>query len=121
MMPNRLTKTSYPALEKAREAQRASRESSSKKEKATSTETSGKGPSVSWARPLKAIRLTCLQCNGSSKMVKYCTADGIHSTRCELWAYHFGMRPGKAAAKHGDNFMRPKQMPAANVCVEDLE
>lgn len=44
-------------------------------------------------RPLKAIRLFCLDCVGHSpKEVANCTA----SSTCPLWPYRFGKRPDTA-------------------------
>jgi hypothetical protein len=70
--------------------------------------------------PLKAIRLKCLDCSSTSKMVRYCPADGVHSTRCALWPFRFGARPATAARRHGEQFLDPKAMPDANVPVEEL-
>ncbi len=36
-------------------------------------------------RPLKAIRLNCVDCSGfSPKAVLWCPLDGVHSTRCHF-------------------------------------
>lgn len=51
-------------------------------------------------RPLKAIRMKCLDCcGGSSNEVKLCDID-----TCTLWPYRSGHRPGyvkKAHAREG--------------------
>ena len=69
-------------------------------------------------RPLKAIRLTCLDCSGTSfKYVKYCPCDGVHSTRCELWPYRFGKRPGSVKDQR---LVTPEAMPPADTQLEEL-
>jgi len=70
--------------------------------------------------PLKAIRAKCLACIGTHKGVRYCPGDGVHSTRCELWPFRFGIRPTTAAKKHGQQFVTPRDMPEADISVEDL-
>ena len=70
--------------------------------------------------PLKAIRKKCLDCQGGlTKAVMYCPSDGVNSTRCELWAYRFGMRPTSAAKKYGKQFVTPKDMPEPEICLDD--
>ena len=70
--------------------------------------------------PIKAIRLHCLDCcGGSSKVVQFCTCDGVNSTRCDLWPYRFGKRPATAAKKYGKRFLDPKQMPSAELTQEE--
>jgi len=71
--------------------------------------------------PLRAIRQYCLDCSGTSKMVTWCTCDGIHSTRCPLWPFRFGIRPETAKKRYGQRLLTPEDMPDANVCVEDLQ
>ena len=72
--------------------------------------------------PLRAIRLNCLDCcNGSSSVVKYCTNDGVNSTRCPVWPFRFGKRPKTAAQKYGDWLLDPRQMPSAAVTQEEAE
>ena len=68
----------------------------------------------------RSIRLKCLDCSSTSKMVKYCEMDGFNSTKCDLWPYRFGTRPETAIARHGEKFLNPKEMPDANTCVDDL-
>jgi len=70
--------------------------------------------------PLKAIRLKCLDCSSTSKMVRYCPADGVHSTCCPLWPFRFGKRPSTARRLYGPDMLDPKAMPDANVPVEEL-
>ncbi len=71
-------------------------------------------------RPLKAIRLQCLDCSGSSpKSVLWCPADGVHSRRCHLWPYRFGIMPKTFAERHGLALVTPEMMPNADVN-EDL-
>lgn len=73
-------------------------------------------------RPLQAIRKTCLDCSaGSAKCVKWCPCDGIHSTRCDLWPWRFGIRPETAAEKYGPDLLDPARMPGADVALEDLD
>jgi len=70
--------------------------------------------------PLKAIRKYCLDCcDGSHKAVKYCTCDGINSTRCILWPYRFGLRPVTAAKRHGPELLNSRLMPPADVMLEE--
>jgi hypothetical protein len=71
--------------------------------------------------PRKAIREKCLDCcSGSSKVVKYCSADGVHSRRCPLWPERFGTRPQSAAKRYGSQFLNPKGMPLPNTPIEEL-
>jgi len=72
--------------------------------------------------PLRAIRENCLQCMGGSvKAVKYCSCDGTRGAAfCRLWPYRFGMHPGRALEKYGDEIMDPEQMPEASVNIENL-
>ena len=72
--------------------------------------------------PIRAIRKHCLDCcNGSANVVKFCTCDGLNSTRCYLWPYRFGMRPETAARKYGKRFLDPAGMPSADVSQEDCQ
>jgi len=65
--------------------------------------------------PLRAIREHCLDCSGGSfKSVQWCPCDGVHSTRCDLWPYRFGMRPASLRAKYGPGLVTPEAMPPAN-------
>jgi len=71
--------------------------------------------------PLVAIRKHCLDCSGgSSKAVRYCPCDGLHSGRCFLWPFRFGKRPATAARVHGAEYLDPARMPAADANLEDL-
>lgn len=71
--------------------------------------------------PLKAIRLQCLDCSGgSSKYVKYCPCDGVHSTRCHVWPYRFGKRPRTVERKLGKTLITPELMPDADTNLEKL-
>jgi hypothetical protein len=72
-------------------------------------------------RPLKAIRKHCLDCCGdNSKAVMWCGNDGIHSTRCDLWPYRFGIRPESARQRYGVRLVTPGLMPDANTNLDDL-
>jgi hypothetical protein len=44
-------------------------------------------------RPLKAIRLKCLDCSESRKDVTGCPCNGVKSPLCNLHPYRFGKRP----------------------------
>jgi hypothetical protein len=71
--------------------------------------------------PLKAIREHCLDCaDGNVQYVKYCPTDGVHSSRCPLWPFRFGVMPTTAAKRHGIEFVVPSLMPPANANLEDL-
>ena len=73
-------------------------------------------------RPLKAIRLKCLDCcGGSSKCVKFCTEGGITSSMCSLWPYRFGMRPATAKARFGSKYLTPGELPSHDVPLEECE
>jgi hypothetical protein len=69
--------------------------------------------------PLKAIRLKCLDCCGTSDVVKFCTLDGVNSTRCSLWPFRFGERPQTVARGAKARFLDPHRMPPANVPQEE--
>ena len=71
--------------------------------------------------PLRAIRKHCQDCGGSANVVKFCTCDGVNSTRCDLWPYRFGKRPETAAKKYGQWALDPRQMPPASVSQEDAQ
>ena len=71
--------------------------------------------------PLKAIRAYCIDCSGgSSKYIKWCTCDGLHSTYCPLWPFRFGMLPDTALKRHGEQLLDPHQMPDADIDLDDL-
>ena len=44
-------------------------------------------------RPLKAIRLKCLDCSETRKDVTECPCNGVASPLCNLYPYRFGKRP----------------------------
>ena len=72
-------------------------------------------------RPLKAMRLNCLDCSGGSrKYVAWCPCDGLHSTRCQLWPYRFGLRPETTAERYGEEFVTAELMADANTPLEVL-
>ena len=72
--------------------------------------------------PIRAIRKKCLDCCcGSAAAVRFCTCDGVNSTRCHLWPYRFGVRPETAARKCGKRFLDPAGMPSADVSQEDCQ
>ena len=69
-------------------------------------------------RPLKSMRLNCLECSGGSqKYVKFCTCDGLHSTACQFWPYRFGRRPESVADQR---LVVPECMPAEDRNLDDL-
>ena len=71
--------------------------------------------------PIKAIRKKCLECmSGNFKAIKYCTCDGVNSTRCALWPLRFGLRPATARKRYGPELLSPKRMPEANEDLADL-
>ena len=70
--------------------------------------------------PLAAIRAKCLDCCcGSFKSVKFCTLDGLNSTRCALWPYRFGRRPATVRKGPLARFLDPASMPDAQTPLED--
>jgi hypothetical protein len=71
------------------------------------------------ASPLKAIRAKCLDCCGTSDVVKFCTLDGVNSTRCSLWPFRFGKRPESVLRGPNAQFLDPKRMPGADVTQEE--
>ena len=72
--------------------------------------------------PMQAIRRHCLECcGGRSSVVKYCTCDGVNSTRCDLWPFRFGKRPATVAKKYGKQLLDPRQMPSAAIPQEEVE
>jgi hypothetical protein len=69
--------------------------------------------------PLAAIRAKCLDCCcGSFKSVKFCTLDGVNSTRCALWPYRLGKRPATVRKGPNARFLDPASMPDAGVPLE---
>jgi hypothetical protein len=72
--------------------------------------------------PLAAIRAKCLDCtNGSFKAVKFCTLDGVNSTRCALWPFRFGRRPATVRKGPLARFLDPAAMPDAQTPLEDCQ
>ena len=78
-------------------------------------------PTAKRLSPIKAIRLKCLDCSGTALVVKFCTLDGLHSTRCELWPFRFGRRPESVARGPNARFVDPNQMPDAYVPQEECK
>ena len=69
--------------------------------------------------PLAAIRANCLSCGGTSNIVKFCTCDGVNSTRCDLWPYRFGKRPATILKSADAWLLDPEKMPGSEVPQED--
>jgi len=69
--------------------------------------------------PLAAVRAKCLDCGGSFKAVKFCTLDGLNSTRCPLWPFRFGRRPATVRKGPLARFLDPAAMPDAGAALED--
>jgi hypothetical protein len=71
--------------------------------------------------PLRAIRAKCLDdcCCGSIKAVRFCTCDGVNSTRCSLWPFRFGKRPSTIRKGPLARLLDAGQMPDAGVALED--
>ena len=80
------------------------------------------GPeSIKNTTPRRAIRKHCLDCaEGNAKYVLWCTCDGIHGTRCELWPHRFGARPATILERYGRGLVTPELMPPANVDLDQL-
>jgi hypothetical protein len=76
-------------------------------------------PRTARMSPLQAIRAKCLDCCETREVVKYCTLDGLNSTRCPLWPFRFGRRPESVAKGPNARFVDPKQMPPADVPQEE--
>ncbi len=69
----------------------------------------------------RAVRRKCLDCcTGSTKYIRYCSSDGVHSSACSLWPYRFGLRPDAARKRYGPALLDPSAMPEANVNLDDL-
>jgi hypothetical protein len=69
--------------------------------------------------PLAAIRAKCMDCCcGSFKAVRFCTLDGVNSTRCPLWPFRFGKRPATVRKGPLARFLDPASMPDAGVPLE---
>ena len=69
----------------------------------------------------KAVRAKCIDCAGGSwKYVKFCPSDGVHSLRCPLWPFRFGIRPETARKRYGPDFLDPAAMPDASTNLDDL-
>lgn len=71
--------------------------------------------------PLEAIRAHCLQCCESRLIVKFCTCDGLNSTKCPLWPFRFGKRPSTMKKGPDAYLLDPKKMPPADVPQENCE
>jgi len=70
--------------------------------------------------PLAAIRRKCMGCGGGSfKAVRFCTLDGVNSTRCALWPYRLGKRPATIRKGPLARFLGPASMPDAQTPLED--
>ena len=70
--------------------------------------------------PLAAIRAKCMDCCcGSFKAVRFCTLDGVNSTRCALWPFRFGRRPATIRRGPLARFLDPAAMPDAQTPLED--
>lgn len=79
-------------------------------------------PDMKVLSPLTAVRKNCLDCSGgSSQQVKFCPCDSVHSTRCHLWPYRFGKRPGTASSKYTEEFVTPGALPPPDVMLEECE
>lgn len=52
------------------------------------------GRSVKGCQPLKQIRQFCLMCADSPSRVRACDPELLDGTRCILFEYRFGKRPG---------------------------
>jgi len=75
-----------------------------------------KGPSI-----FRAVRKKCLDCAaGSQKYIRFCPSDGLHSRRCPLWPFRFGVRPETARKRYGANLLDPEAMPDASTNLDDL-
>jgi len=70
--------------------------------------------------PIRAIRRNCLDCSETPKVVLWCPCDGVHSSRCELWPYRFGVRPATILERYGRGLVTPELMPPANVELDQL-
>lgn len=79
---------------------------------------SGK-PGKRMATPMAAIRANCLECGGTSNVVKFCPCDGVNSTRCHLWPFRFGRRPTTILKSADAWLLDPEQMPGSEVPQED--
>ena len=70
--------------------------------------------------PLRSIRRYCVDCAGeSSHYARFCPCDGVHSTRCHVWPYRFGRRPGTVAERSGRNWITPGALPPPTVMLEE--
>jgi hypothetical protein len=69
----------------------------------------------------RAVRAKCIDCaGGSRKHVRYCPSDGLHSPRCPLWLFRFGLRPETAARRYGADLLDPARMPDASVNLDEM-
>jgi hypothetical protein len=70
---------------------------------------------------LRHVRRHCLECSGDNrKCAIWCPCDGLHSTRCELWPFRFGVQPDTFRQRYGDRLLTPENMPPATVNLDDL-
>ena len=70
---------------------------------------------------MRAVRLHCLDCcGGSPKSVTWCTCDGLHSTRCDLWPFRFGCKPKAVQRRYGEQLITPAMMPGADIDLDTL-
>jgi hypothetical protein len=70
---------------------------------------------------LKHVRKNCLECSGgSARYVTWCSADGLHSTRCEFWPFRFGSQPATFRHRLGDRLLTPVAMPPAGINLAEL-
>ncbi|HUU89896.1 MAG TPA: hypothetical protein VMZ06_08415 [Candidatus Bathyarchaeia archaeon] len=80
-----------------------------------------KGGGKRVSTPLAAIRAHCLSCCETRNAVKFCTCDGVNSTRCHLWPFRFGKRPATILKGPDACLLDPEQMPDAGVAQEDCK
>ncbi len=72
--------------------------------------------------PLKAVREKCLDCYcGSTRGVRFCPCDGIHSTRCPLWPFRFGKRVSTVMRGDDAPFLDPENIPDSLVELEKCD
>ncbi|MFC1597209.1 hypothetical protein ACFL5Q_04620 [Planctomycetota bacterium] len=70
---------------------------------------------------LKHVRRNCLECSGgSARYVTWCSADGLHSTRCEFWPFRFGSQPATFRQRFGGRLLTAESMPPAGINLDEL-
>ena len=70
---------------------------------------------------VKNARRHCLDCAaGSRPSIIWCPCHGCNGTRCEFWAFRFGMQPSAFRRRYGDRLLTPESMPDASIEVELL-